>query len=261
MTTRKRLNYFGGRPRKVDREAGVIYGYTVAETGDLRGHWGRFDLDSLNSMVRSIRLYEGGIKSHYTHPTLSSDGLSHILGRSKNPSVESITVDGREEYAILADLHFNPTALKEPVGGGRPMAEHVMELAETDPGLFASSVQVTDYREVFETDDNGAKLKDSDGNVLPPIWRDVEVCASDIVSDGAAVTSFMSEGRMLDDDYIREAVAMLDSVFGSQPLADVRTKLHAWVDRLVDWKKDPKLEILESRIKLREKALALSKDV
>jgi len=70
-----------------------------------------------------------GIKSRFTHPGLSGDGLGSFLGRAKNA-----VVDGD---VVRADLHLATSAHDTPDGD---LASYVMKLAAEDPEAFGTSI-------------------------------------------------------------------------------------------------------------------------
>lgn len=119
----------------VDREggdegAGIIRGYAVATRGEALGHDLWLDGSFLRQVADGINAAgDVGIKSRFTHPGLSADGLGKYLGRTK-----SAVVDGD---VVRADLHFSPSAHAAPDGD---LADYVMTLAEADPGAFGSSI-------------------------------------------------------------------------------------------------------------------------
>lgn len=228
-------------PIGVNESRTGINGFVVAEEGEIRGHGGEFDRKALRSIVGLMKMQPKGLKSHFTHPSLSADGLSRILGRAKNPRMTTGVVerDGefREVAMVRADLHFNPTALKEPVDGGRPMGEFLMELADTDPDAFGSSL-VLEYEEELRLNSDGTVQRDEDGRELRPLWRPTRLFSTDIVSDGAAVTAFLSADMFtnlkVDDDFVRAAAPLAMQFLSGKPRDVVEPKLQAFLKRLMD---------------------------
>src|SRR4051812_5845969 len=88
-----------GAPR-VDRQNNVILGYVVAQQGPFKSEGrGEFDGKALRTIVKLMKAEPTGLKSRFTHPDLSSDGLGKFLGRAKNPRLDVITTkdaDGNE---------------------------------------------------------------------------------------------------------------------------------------------------------------------
>ena len=122
------------RSMPVDRKANVINGYVVAELGPFKSEGrGEFDLAALKKIVELGNAEGVGLKNRFAHPSLSGDGVGTFLGRAKNFRLEAGKM-------VRADMHLDPTAMKTPPKGGRPLGEYVMELAETDPAAFATSL-------------------------------------------------------------------------------------------------------------------------
>lgn len=117
---------------RVEREggkyqAGLIRGFAVITRGEALGHGMWIDQEFVESVYRAFS--QGGLKSRYTHPGMSADGLSKGLGRAFNPMLSG--------DVAFADLHFFKSSHKSPDGD---LAEHVMTRAEEDPESFGSSI-------------------------------------------------------------------------------------------------------------------------
>lgn len=113
-----------------DFGAGLIQRFAVITRGEALGHGLWIDATMQQQVADAINSAEGvGIKSRFTHPGLSSDGLGKFLGRAK-----AATVEGDK---VLADLHVAKSAHEAPDGN---LADYVMTLAETDPEAFGSSI-------------------------------------------------------------------------------------------------------------------------
>lgn len=144
-----------------DYGTGLIRGVAIITRGEALGHGLWIDATMLGQVATAIHAAARGIKARFTHPGLSADGLGKFLGRFKDAWLDGETV--------RADLHITPSAHRAPGGN---LAEYVMQLAETDPAAFGSSI-------VFERDleaedehitSNGGKVKrDEDG------WRSVDL--------------------------------------------------------------------------------------
>ena len=81
---------------------------------------------SLNTVVKLMSAQPEGVPSRAQHPSLVDDGLLKILGRLKTPRMGTVNRDGENVPAVRCDLYFNPSALVEPVGGGRALADYLM---------------------------------------------------------------------------------------------------------------------------------------
>ncbi|MEO1528077.1 MAG: hypothetical protein AAFX06_21815 [Planctomycetota bacterium] len=158
---------------KSDRENNVLPGYVVAELGDFGDGRGHFSEDSLKKIVELGNASERGLKSRLAHPNMSEDGVDKHLGRAKNFRLSD------NNTKVRADLHFAPSALDTPVGGGKPLGIYVMDRADEDSGAISSSL-------VLRTN-KLERGEDADGERMPPLWIPEELMATDIVGEGAAV--------------------------------------------------------------------------
>lgn len=225
------------RPVGVDRKAGRILGYVVAQEGPFRepDPRGEFDLLSLRRIVGLMEAKPRGTKVRFGHPGLSSDGVGTYLGRAVNPRLDAVTVERGGKAvrlrAVRADLHFSESA-----GGNNPngnLREYLLGLAEEDPAALGSSLVVEPEEEVRLNGD-GTPQTDQGGNRLPPLWRPRAIHASDIVDEGAAVDGLLSAGVDVDalpDALQRQGWAMLDRLFAGQPRDVVEARVTAYLQR------------------------------
>ena len=232
----------------VDRDKAVISGVILAEEGPFKSEGrGEFDRQAIRSIVKLANERKGGLKSRLGHPTLSDDGLGKFLGRVKN--VRSSTVlrergkdsDGKpllkEVLVARGELHLDKTALDEPIGGGKPLGVYVMDLAESDPDAFGTSLVLQTEQE-YRLDKQGRPLADDDGNELPPLWRPTALHASDVVDTGDATNSFLSSDTLasLPDAIVRQGCELLDQQFSGQEREVVEARLTAFVNRYLAYR-------------------------
>ncbi len=232
-----------GRPVKVDREGEILYGYVVAQEGPFKSQGrGEFDELSLKQIVHLGNAARGGLKSRFTHPDMSSDGLGKLLGRAKNFTMSTtVNAAGKSVRAVRADLHFDPSAHETPSGD---LSSYVMRLAETDPDAISSSVVVVPEQE-FRRKKDGTLETDAEGNPLPPLWRPKQLHASDIVDTGDAVDGLLSAPQLAHalsgadvppellrwDNVVRLSGRMLDGLFEGQPRAVVEERCREYLER------------------------------
>lgn len=227
-----------GRPIAVDREANVLRGYVVAQEGPFKTPGrGKFDSHSLDTIQRLMGESRGGLKSRFTHPSLSGDGLGKFLGRARDTF--------RDGNKLRADLYFDRTALDTPPEGGKPLGIYLMDLAESDPAAFSSSL-VLNTEKVYELDEKGRYKKDEKGDELPPLWKPTRLHASDIVDTGDAVDDVMSatglaEGFLdgLPDAIARRGCELLDEQFAGSSAEAIRARCNAWLERYLALRFDP----------------------
>jgi hypothetical protein len=195
LSTRQAADIEDGDLEPIDRKggvyrAGVVRGYAVITRGEAAGHEMWIDREFLSQVAGVLEEYhdesgrEGApsVKSRFTHPGLSSDGLGKFLGRTMNARLDGDTV--------RADLHLAESAHNTPSGD---LASYVMDLAEEDPAAFGASI-VFEYDDAAEGDFIQANLDgfqnfkspDADNVKNLPHARLKRLRASDIVDSPAA---------------------------------------------------------------------------
>jgi hypothetical protein len=123
----------GGDPR-VDREggyrqAGLIRGVSVISKGEALGHGLYIDDVALEQVETLVNAQAHGIKSRFTHPSMSGDGLGKHVARVRDAELAG--------DRVIADQHFLQSAHKTPDGD---LAEYLMSLAEEDPTSYGLSI-------------------------------------------------------------------------------------------------------------------------
>lgn len=115
--------------------AGIIRGVSLAAVGEALGHDLWLDAEMIAQVAEmSSGKGDSGLKSRFTHPGMSSDGMGRHLGRLHDVKV----VGGK----AVGDLHFAKSSHDTPDGD---LAEYVMTLTEEDPEAAGLSI-------VFERD-------------------------------------------------------------------------------------------------------------
>ncbi len=222
IPTWERLGY-AGKPVGVDRANNVIRGYVVAQRGPFKSQGrGEFDDASLAQIVSLMAAKPAGLKSRFTHPNMSNDGLGKFLGRSKAPYL-----DGDR---VRADLHLDPSSFSTPSGN---LGKYVMDLAENDADAISSSLVLRVKQEVRLNTD-GTRAKNEKGEPLPPLWRPEALHASDIVETGDAVDSLLSAGVDVDGlplAALWRGSEMLDQLFADQPREVIEARLKGFLER------------------------------
>lgn len=225
----------GGRPTGIDRKGRVLLGYVIAQEGPFKTPGrGEFDVDSLQSVVDLAKQKPQGLKSRFTHPDLSNDGLGKFLGRARDVRMShTVNADGETVKAVRGNLYFADSASNTPSGD---LAGYVMDLATEDPDALSSSL-VLQADEVYRLDNKGKPARDVEGELLPPIWRPTALHASDIVDTGEAVDGLLGRQLSADglpDEVVRQAAALLKQQFSGRDRAFVEARLSAWVAKVLD---------------------------
>jgi len=227
-----------GRPVGADREAKVIRGMVVAQEGDFKTPGrGSFDIRGLQRIVDLGNKTRGGLKSRFTHPDMSGDGLGSFLGRCSDFGLSRTLAEGDDGpapvRAVRCDLQLSASAFGSPKGN---LGQYILDLVAEDPDALSSSLALqTDKEDRF--DPNGRPLVDDDGDELPPLWLPTRLHACDIVDTGDAVDGLLGAGVDVDNlplAALWKADALLDTVFAGQPFAVVEARLRAWLDRYLE---------------------------
>jgi hypothetical protein len=224
-----------GKAIGVDHENKVIRGFVLAQQGDFKTPGrGAFNEASLSKIVELAP--DRGLKSRFTHPSMSDDGLGSFLGRVPRSTVRMDTAnvlrDGAPTTvkAVRGDLHLADVAFTSPKGN---LGQYVLDLAEKDPEALSSSLVLKAKRE-YRLNPDGTRQKNAKGEDLSPIWTPERLHSSDIVDTGDAVDGLLSAGielEALPDELQRRGWEMLDQVFAGQPRDAVRARLLGYVER------------------------------
>lgn len=167
---------------QVDREQRVIYGVSAAQAVEALGHGVMLDEKSLDQLVSIGNATQRGIKSRFTHPGMSADGLGKYLGRLRDFR--------REGDKAVADLHLSTLASKSPSGD---LGAYVMDMATNEPDMFGMSV-VIDMKRVWRLADGSERPYYDDGSEEAPkealdklpVARITQFIACDAVDEPAA---------------------------------------------------------------------------
>ena len=186
--------------QNIDRTKGVIYGCSVAVAGEAAGHKLIFDDTSLRQLLDIGNRKTTGIKSRFTHPGLSEDGLGKFLGRMK---------DFRFHMdKLIADLHLSESAATTPAGNLR---DYLLNLASEDPAAFGISVVVDLEKFWIDQDGNEIAVKEP----MPakpmykyPVARITSFVAADAVDEPALNPAglFSASGSLVASNQVAEEV-------------------------------------------------------
>jgi len=121
---------------RIDRDRHIIFGVSILQKGDLNDDrpW-MIDNVSIKQVVDLAKSTPKGLKSRFTHPNMSNDGLGKFIGRLRKPRVSQSGNDA------LADLHMAPIAFKSSIEGmQQSIGDYVLDLAENEPDVFGISL-------------------------------------------------------------------------------------------------------------------------
>ncbi len=211
---------------KHDKGKGVIFGYAVITKGRLNDQdfrdWEMDDI-SLDQVIELGNQSKIGTKSRFGHPNMSTEALGTFLGRAKN-----FRKDGD---IVRADLYIDETAYKTPNGD---LATYVIDLAETDPEAFGSSL-VFDADFEYRLEKDGTRKKDNQGNDLPALVRFTKLYASDVVDDPATTKGMFGNFFNASIELSAKATEFLDKLLNNpDALEKVISFLNRYRDNQID---------------------------
>jgi len=114
---------------RIDKETRMIKGLNVLQRGEAVGHGIWLDSDFLDTVAKMGNQIKIGVKSRFSHPGLSGDGLGKFVGRAK--LFES---DGNK---VVSEFRFSQAASKSPEGD---LPAYLLALAEEDPRALGMSL-------------------------------------------------------------------------------------------------------------------------
>lgn len=187
------------KPSRVQRDggfygAGLIEGVSIITEGEALGHEAWIDSVFAQQVADGLNATEKGVKSRFTHPSLSGDGMGTVLGRIMNARVAG--------EQILGDLHLNKSSHEAPDGD---LGKYVMDLADEDDSAFGlsivfehdeeserefygSNLEEFEYQDRQGEKKKGKRFKSPDSRNTKQLYhvRLKELRASDVVDDPAA---------------------------------------------------------------------------
>jgi hypothetical protein len=162
---------------QINKDIGIITGCAIAHATEAAGRRLLFDMVTLEQLANLGNASKPGIKSRFTHPGLSSDGLGKYLGRVKDFRIH--------DTRLVADLHLADAPANSPEGNLR---QYVLDLAQEDPASFGMSVVVS--LDKFWKRANGEEVpaknpKPNDSLYEYPVARITKFHAADLVDEPA----------------------------------------------------------------------------
>jgi hypothetical protein len=188
-------------PKGGIHEAGRIRGASVVTRGEALGHGLWLDSEFISQTHEAINASELGIKSRFTHPSLSADGLGTHLGRAMDAK--------RVGDQVLADLHFATVGHNSP--GKGDLVRYVMQLADEDPLAFGLSIVYDadiDAEREFFVEHGGKIIEDPDFGEL---WDNEEFESPDPLNTKNLIHARLLELRAV--DFVDEPAANAGGLF------------------------------------------------
>jgi hypothetical protein len=220
------------RPVRVDKDNKVIYGYVVAQEGPFKDLRGEFDEKALKMIVSQMRGNQKGLRSRFTHPSMSDDGLGKYLGRAKNAWLDRSS----RVLMVRADLHLSESSFDTPSGD---LGNYILNLAAEDSDALSSSL-VLEAEEEYRLNPDKTPMRSDDGEMLPPLWRPKKLWATDIVDTGAAVDGLLSAQLSpidLPGAEQRLAWSAMQRLFATEPDDVIRARVDAFLEKFLDYRK------------------------
>ncbi|MCH8851202.1 MAG: hypothetical protein IID41_00955 [Planctomycetes bacterium] len=212
-----------------DSGVGLIQRFSVTTRGEALGHGMWLDKTFLSEVTEAINIKgDQGIKSRFTHPSMSGDGLGRFLGRVKNGR----TVGNQ----AVADLHLSELAHSTPDGD---LAEFVMDMAAKEPDMFGTSIvfmpnESAELAFVADNQDRQGRFVSPDRQNAQnlPHARLLELHADDVVDEPAANPSGMFHRG---DELIEEANRLLSYSLGLTSEKPQLVELEFDADRVAEY--------------------------
>ncbi len=141
-------------PVNVDRQSNTLHGIKIINLGDLNPGDARpwfADETTLSQVERFGNQPNKGIKSRFTHPNMSEDGLGKHIGKA--------TTFYQSNGSVYADLKISDAAFSTPFGD---LGSHVLTMASEFPEDFGMSiVPVLDHAamEAEQTEDGRQPMR------------------------------------------------------------------------------------------------------
>ncbi len=185
--------------------AGILRDVVVLSRGEALGHDLWIDATMLADTMTWINSTQGGIKSRFTHPGMSSDGLGKMLGRIGNARMRG--------DSVIADLSFTESSHSTPDGD---LAQYVMLLVTEDPTAAGLSI-VFDRDRLAEQKfllDNGASIEEDDD------WGSY-ICMDEFVSPDEQNVEGYPHARLKElraADVVDEPASNPDGMFSTTPV-------------------------------------------
>jgi hypothetical protein len=162
---------------------GQIKNASLITRGEALGHGMWIDNVMLHQVADALNASEDGIKSRFTHPGMSSDGMGKATGKYFNARV-----DGDQ---VKVDHHFYKSAKESPGHGDLP--SYLMNLSKEDPKAFGLSIVfnrdkegMSKFSDENKSEDGSFKSPDELNEKHLPHVRLGKLFAGDFVDDPAA---------------------------------------------------------------------------
>lgn len=228
------------KPIGVDRDNKVIRGVVLVQEGVFKSGRGEFEAKDVREAFKLAKAAPGGLRSRFSHPDESDDGVGKHLGRHQNIKMDKMKVatpdgKGKEIAIVRGDLHFAPSASDTPRDGD--LAKYVMDRVDEDSDAISTSL-VLHAKQEMRRDKTGDLLLDEEtGEPLPPLWHPTELHASDVVGEGDAVDGILGTTLSLSslpNGIAWQAGEMLSKLFAGQPREVVEARCAAYVTKYLD---------------------------
>ncbi len=158
---------------EADLEGRILKGVSILTKGYVPSHDIEFGDEALDDVVKLGNTAKPKIKSRFSHPRFSDDGLGKFMGRAQDFR--------RDGDHVRADFHLAKAAFKSPFGD---FGTYILELADEDPDAFGISIVAQIEEEPF--DDHKDKKRKR------PMSRVLSLRAADFVDDPAANDSLFN---------------------------------------------------------------------
>lgn len=208
------------KSNRVDRDMRVIFGCALIQKGDLNDSRPWFIDDKSLRQVLSLVKKAGakGLKSRFTHPNMSNDGLGSYLARLRNPRLSD---DGE---TVLVDAYVQEIAFRRVDPElGMSRGEYILDMAINDPDALGLSLDP-------DLDLMAMEKEQREEDAYQPM-RFVKLRAGDFVDEPASTRGGLFGGAKLSIATApRLATNSLDSLFADASEDVIRTRVGDFLD-------------------------------
>jgi hypothetical protein len=210
-------------------EEGVIYGFSVIEEGEAKGHGVHIDADFLQAVAEQGNNLKAGVKMRFGHPAACGTALGTFIGRAKN-----FRVDGNK---VVADAFLSNSAKESPDGD---LYTYVLSMAKENPDMFGASISFKageSYRKDAET---GEKVFEADlpyeGELDERVFTSLDsLLAVDYVDEPAATSALFSSSTIAGQvtDFLNEFPEVFSALTSSPEILAILKEHGDKVDEFV----------------------------
>lgn len=216
---------------------GLIRRVSLITRGEALGHGVWIDFEFVSQVQQALAAAgAAGIKSRFTHPDMSADGLAKYLGRA-------VAAGGDAAGQAFGDLHLAKSAARSPDGD---LSGYVLDRTAEDPASFGASIvfyrdEAAEVQFLLEhgatidgdwIDTSGFRSPDDANEQNLPHVRLATLEAADLVDEPAANPAGMFGGGSGGRGIVADFATLADYALGLSTTPPASVALDVNPDRL-----------------------------